>query len=86
MDSLRGGTQGHTGASPVPYDNGVNQRHPMDNYFNTRIVERHDDHMWLNNSMAETYDFCLSIATGFRSDADCAWYYEQKKSFLCYDV
>jgi hypothetical protein len=59
---------------------------PMENYFNTKIVERHADHMWLNNSMAECYDFCLSVAECFDNAADCAWWYDQKKSHLCYDV
>jgi len=58
----------------------------MDNYFNQKIVERHDEHFWLNNSMAECYDFCLGIATGMLDDSDCVWYYEQKKSHICYDV
>ena len=58
----------------------------MDNYFNTKIIERHHDHLYLNNSMAECYDFCLGIATAFCNEVDQVWYYEQKKSHICYDV
>ena len=58
----------------------------MDNYFNQKIVERHDDHIYLNNSMAECYDYCLSVATVLDNVVDQAWYYDQKKSHLCYDV
>lgn len=56
------------------------------NYFNQNIVQNHDDHMYLNNSMAECYDFCLGIATAFKNETDQAWYYDQKKGHLCYDV
>lgn len=56
------------------------------NYFNTNIVQNHNDHMWLNNGMAECYDFCLSVAEYFKNPADIAWYYEQKKGHICYDV
>lgn len=58
----------------------------MDNYFNQKIVERHQDHLDLNNSMAECYDFCLGVATVLGSDADRAWYYDMKKAHLCFDV
>jgi hypothetical protein len=57
-----------------------------DNYFNTNIVERHEDHMWLNNSMAECYDFCLRIAEQFDNKSDMSWWYSMKKGHLCYDV
>lgn len=57
------------------------------NYFNTQIVARHDDQLHLNNSMAEAYDFCLGIAEKCDfSKADVTWYYEQKRSYICYDV
>jgi hypothetical protein len=56
------------------------------NYFNTKIVERHDDHLYLNNSMAECYDFCLGVATHLDNIVDQVWYTEQKKGHLCYDV
>jgi hypothetical protein len=56
------------------------------NYFNTKIVERHDDHLYLNNSMAECYDFCLGVATQLDNIADQIWYSEQKKGHICYDV
>ena len=55
-----------------------------DNYFNTKIVERHDDHMRLNNWLAEFYDFCSGVS--YISEADRAWYTEQKRYCLCYDV
>lgn len=57
-----------------------------DNYFNTNIVERHADHMYLNNSMAECYSFCLSVAECFDNTADKAWWYDQKQGHICYDV
>lgn len=56
------------------------------NYFNTKIVDRHDDHMWLNNSMAECYDFCLNVATICDNEADAAWWYSMKKGHLCFDL
>lgn len=58
----------------------------MTNYFNTQIIERHDDHMWLNNSMAECYDFCLRVAEQFDTESDKVWWYSMKKGHLCYDV
>ena len=58
----------------------------MNNYFNQNIIKNHDDHMDLNNSMAECYDYCLSVATVLDNIVDQAWYYEQKKGHLCYDV
>ena len=58
----------------------------MSNYFNTDIIARHNDHMYLNNSMAEVYDFCLSVAECFDSEPDKVWWYEQKKGHICYDV
>lgn len=56
------------------------------NYFNTQIVDRHDDHMWLNNSMAECYDFCQNIAELFGNESDAAWWASMKKGHICYDV
>lgn len=58
----------------------------MTNYFNTQIIERHDDHMWLNNSMAECYDFCQNIAEIVGNEIDAKWWYTMKKGHLCYDV
>jgi hypothetical protein len=55
-------------------------------YFNTSIIERHDDHMMLNNSMAECYDFCLSVAECFDEESDKIWWYSLKKGHLCFDV
>lgn len=57
-----------------------------ENYFNTRIIERHDDHLYLNNSMAECYDFCLSVAECFDSEPDKVWWYSMKKAHICYDI
>lgn len=56
----------------------------MVNYFNQKIVERHDDIMMLNNWMTEHNNFMLSVS--WNTDADKAWYYDQKKAHLCYDV
>jgi len=56
------------------------------NYFNTNIIKNHDDHLYLNNSMAECYDFCLSVAEQFDNIADQAWWYDQKQGHICYDV
>ena len=56
------------------------------NYFNTDIVRNHDNLMYLNNSMAECYNFCLSVAEHFDKDADKAWWYDQKQGHICYDV
>jgi hypothetical protein len=59
------------------------------NYFNTNIIRNHAEHLQLNNGMAETYDFCLGLAEKFvtlHSDADRAWYADQKRSYICYDV
>ena len=56
------------------------------NYFNTNIVNNHDRLMYLNNSMAECYDFCLSVAEQFDNVADQAWWADQKKGHICYDV
>jgi hypothetical protein len=56
------------------------------NYFNTDIVRNHDQLMYLNNSMAECYDFCLGVAECFDNIVDQTWWYEQKKAHICYDV
>ncbi len=69
---------------PIPATLHVFLRHSMDNYFNSSIISRHDDHMYLNNMMAEHYDFCLNLP--WSSEADKAWNYDMKKAHLCYDV
>lgn len=56
------------------------------NYFNTDIINNHDDHLYLNNSMAECYDFCLGLAELFMNKSDMVWYTEQKRGHICYDV
>ena len=57
-----------------------------DNFFNTNIIQNHDLNIWLNNSMAETYDFCLSVAVALGNETDQEWYYQQKKGYICYDI
>ncbi len=57
----------------------------MQNYFNTRIVERHQDHIDLNNSMAEFSNFMLSMES-LLTESDKVWWADQKKFFICYDV
>lgn len=57
-----------------------------DNYFNTDIVNNHDQLMYLNNSMAECYDFCLGVSEVMESTSDQAWWADQKKGHICYDV
>ena len=69
---------------PIPATLHLFLRHPMDNYFNSSIISRHDDHMYLNSMMAEHYDFCLNLP--WSSEADKAWNYDMKKAHLCYDV
>ena len=58
----------------------------MSNYFNTDIIERHNDHMYLNNGMAECYDFLIGVAECFDSESDKVWWQQQKKGHICYDV
>ena len=41
--------------------------------------------MKLNNEMAEFYNFSLTL-TCIMTDADVAWYEDQMKAHLCYDV
>jgi len=36
--------------------------------------------------MAETYDFCIGLAELFMNDSDRAWYTDQKRAHICYDV
>jgi hypothetical protein len=59
------------------------------NFFNTNIVRDHDLITELNNSMANTYDWCLGMAEKYQmlyADADRAWWSEQKRGHICYDV
>jgi hypothetical protein len=56
---------------------------------NTDIIRNHAHNMYLNNRWAEDWDYCLGMAeryTDIYNDADRAWYADQKRSFLCYDV
>jgi hypothetical protein len=55
------------------------------NFFNQNIVQNHDLIMKLNNEMAEFYNFSLTL-TCIMTDADVAWYEDQMKAHLCYDV
>jgi len=57
-----------------------------ENYFNNNIIGKHDDIMFLNNMMAETYDFCIYVAERFGNESDREWNYQQKRFYLCYDV
>ena len=59
------------------------------NFFNTNIVRDHDLITELNNSMANTYDWCLGMAEKYQvlyADSDRAWWSEQKRGHICYDV
>jgi hypothetical protein len=53
-------------------------------FFNHKIIERHDDQTTLNNQMAEFYDMLIDLPWNEKSDS--TWYYDQKKSYICYDV
>jgi hypothetical protein len=55
------------------------------NYYNTRIVERHEHRTELMNSRAEHANFCMSL-TAIMDDVDMAWYENMKRSNICYDV
>ena len=57
----------------------------MDNYFNNQIIERHEDHLYLNNTMAEFYSFMLSLES-ILTESDKAWWADHKKFHICYDV
>ena len=49
----------------------------------------HDLITELNNSMANTYDWCLGMAEKYSvlyADSDRAWWSEQKRGHICYDV
>ena len=85
-DSFWSGTVGVAVAPDIGYITFVDENSMTDNYFNSKIVERHDDHIWLNNSMAEVYDFCLNVATICDNEADASWWYSMKKGHLCFDV
>ena len=56
-----------------------------DNYFNSDIVNNHDHRVKLLNEMAEFATFSLSL-TSILSPADNVWFYEMKRSNICYDV
>lgn len=68
------------------YITSVAEEFMSDNYFNTDIVNNHDQLMYLNNSMAECYDFCLQVAEQFDNEADKSWWYSMKKAHLCFDL
>lgn len=55
-----------------------------ENYFNSNIVERHDDHIRLNNWMAEFMSFCMSFP--WNTEAEQEMYHDEKSSYICYDV
>jgi hypothetical protein len=54
-------------------------------YMNSEIVKRHDQHLELNNSMAQHWNWILSLPS-VTSESDVAWYIEQKRAHTCYDV
>lgn len=87
VDSPHTGTQTPPAAPTTPYTTKVVKgTPPMNNYFNKNIISNHEHLMYLNNSMAECYDFCLRVAEEFNNESDMYWWYEQKKGHLCYDV
>ncbi len=55
-----------------------------DNYFNTNIIERHDDIMRLNGWMVEFWDFCMNMP--WNTDEENDEFNDLKKSYLCFDV
>jgi len=65
------------------YHTSVLEKQLMD-FFNHKIIERHDDQLSLNNSMAEFYDMLIDLP--WNENSDSIWYYQQKKSYICYDV
>lgn len=85
-DTYWTGTVAVAVAPDICYITFVDENFMTENYFNTKIVERHDEHMWLNNSMAECYDFCLNVATICDNEVDAVWWYSMKKGHLCFDV
>lgn len=54
------------------------------NYFNTNIVERHDDIMLLNSWMVDTFNFMLSMPWLSECEQDALE--DELQSYLCYDV
>lgn len=56
---------------------------PM-NYFNTRIIERHDDIMMLNSWMVDTFNVMLSFPWLSEGEQDALE--DELASYLCYDV
>lgn len=55
-----------------------------ENYFNTKIVDRHDDHIRLNNWMAEFMSFCMEHP--WNTDEQREMFRDEKSSYICYDV
>jgi hypothetical protein len=55
------------------------------NYYNTKIVQRHEHRTELMNSQAEHASFCMSLTT-IMDDAAMAWYENMKRANICYDV
>jgi hypothetical protein len=53
-------------------------------YFNSDIIERHEQTTKLNAWMVEHFNFILSMS--FLSDDQIEMYHDEKAMYLCYDV
>jgi hypothetical protein len=53
-------------------------------YFNSNIIQRHDEHMTLNNWMVDHFSFMMGLS--FITEAEHDLYAEEKATYLCYDV
>jgi hypothetical protein len=54
------------------------------NYFNTRIIENHDDIMTLNSWQADFFNYMASLP--WLNDNERDMYEDEIKSYRCYDV
>jgi hypothetical protein len=57
---------------------------PEMNYFNTRIIENHDDIMTLNNWQSDFFNYMASLP--WLNDNERDMYEDEIKSYRCYDV
>lgn len=53
-------------------------------YFNSNIVERHNETTQLNAWMVDHFNFILGLSCW--SDAEIDMYEDEKAMYLCYDV
>jgi hypothetical protein len=53
-------------------------------YFNTKIVEHHDDIMMLNSWQVDFFNMMISLP--WLTDNQRDMYEDEMKSYLCYDV